>query len=1401
MSPKSSRDRIEQALDALSEHERLAIELLSALYLAVPRSTFINAMRALDIKDETGRRAYTLKSLDAFSQRLANTGLVRIESDGDHGCEPEAVELISRAAVAAGRFERVVEIARRLRPLERGWREEVRYRSFEEGLREARFCLHADDADGLDATLKRCANAFPESFFEVHPLVGICNQPFDIDWLMTKPRSIAMAALAAIVDHSMRRLEPCAAAWDALQTLCRAPSSEPHPEADRVLCDGLILRGDLDAAWSIACREAGPEGLMHQGWIRLLRGETTQAIADYEASLRRFRRGRGRSKSRFAHLAGAFYPVALIEQDEAPDRDPKLGKFLELPQSQTNSLDMVYTILNAFRDAINVSLASGDRQRPVPKKDLGTDGWAVYFTILTRHWAGRATSPADRKWYERFVHKAQSCELHLLAGEVAEIIARGASSKAELVELAEIAKQARQRSGARPLCEIYTAETPWQRALSALLRTVTPGDGGSEALTALNERFVWFIDRKYGGYDLEPRIQKRSASGKWTKGRPVALKRLYEERSSFDCLTDADTRVCMHIDTEQETSYYGRYASTCYVLDNALAFPALVGHPYLFWADDPTTSVELVAGAPELVVKRSAGRIKLSISPAIPATRGYLIEKETPTRLKMVRKTRVQGEIADVLGAKGLEVPREAESRVLDVIRALSPALSVQSDLGAELDDPDIEVVAADPRPCIHLRPHSAGLKADLCIKPMGPAGPAGRPGRGAKNMIALVEGTRRQTTRDLSDERARASQVISACSTLATSEDVNGEWYIEEPEMCLELLDELRALGDAATVVWPEGEKLRVTRTISTDQLRVRVRRNRDWFAISGQLQIDDDTLLEMGELLGLLESSEGRFVPLGEGQFLTLTLEFRRRLDELVTCSERTAQGARFRPIAALSIDDLLAEVGATKSDKAWRDLQTTIQRSLNFTPTVPTTVRAELRDYQRDGFRWLARLAEWGVGACLADDMGLGKTLQALAVMVARAANGPCLVVAPTSVMNTWLREAQRFAPTLRPVVLGSRGREATLEGLGPFDMLVCSYGLLQNEIDGLGQIPFEIVVLDEAQAIKNATTKRALAAFKLQGRFRMATTGTPIENHLGELWSLFRFLNPGLLGTYKAFTERFAVPIERDDDRTARQRLRKLVRPFLLRRTKDRVLEELPPRTNIVVDIELGPAERALYEAQRQRAITRLAQAATESAPGPRHLQILAEITRLRRLCCASALVFKDSPVPSAKLARFGELLDDLLSNQHKALVFSQFVDHLRLIRAHLEERGVPYQYLDGSTPAAARVQRVDAFQAGQGDVFLISLRAGGLGLNLTAADYVIHMDPWWNPAVEDQASDRAHRIGQTRPVTIYRLVAQNTIEEKIVELHHQKRDLADSLLEGADVTGKLSAEALLRLIDG
>ncbi len=605
--------------------------------------------------------------------------------------------------------------------------------------------------------------------------------------------------------------------------------------------------------------------------------------------------------------------------------------------------------------------------------------------------------------------------------------------------------------------------------------------------------------------------------------------------------------------------------------------------------------------------------------------------------------------------------------------------------------------------------------------------------------------------------------------------------------------MDALQGLGGAIVLEWPQGKAMRLLAKRGLEAMKLSVASQRDWFAVTGELTLDDGRVMDMARLIDLLSATPGRFVKIGEDEFLALSQELRKRLDAIRALQDK----GRIHPLAAGLLDEALDGL-EVQTDAAWEGRLERLREAQDLVPEIPGTLQAELRDYQVEGFRWLARLAHWGAGACLADDMGLGKTVQTLALLLTRAAEGPALVLAPTSVCANWVEEAGRFAPTLKARLFGPGDRAALLEGLGPFDLVICTYGLLWTEAEALSKVQWRTIVADEAQAFKNAQTKRSQAVMDLQGDFRLITTGTPIENHLGELWNLFRFINPGLLGSLEHFNHRFALPIEVRKDKAAGNQLKRLIRPFILRRLKSEVLAELPERTEITLHVELSEEERLFYEALRRSALERISQVGGQG-PGDVRFQVLAEIMRLRRACCNPKLVVLDSSIPSAKLQAFAEIVEELRENRHKALVFSQFVDHLALVREWLDGEKVPYQYLDGSTPVKRRQEAVAAFQAGRGDLFLISLKAGGAGLNLTAADYVIHLDPWWNPAVEDQASDRAHRIGQQRPVTIYRLVARNTIEDMILDLHRHKRDLADSLLEGAEMAARMGVEEMMALL--
>ena len=447
-------------------------------------------------------------------------------------------------------------------------------------------------------------------------------------------------------------------------------------------------------------------------------------------------------------------------------------------------------------------------------------------------------------------------------------------------------------------------------------------------------------------------------------------------------------------------------------------------------------------------------------------------------------------------------------------------------------------------------------------------------------------------------------------------------------------------------------------------------------------------------------------------------------------------------------------------------------------------PAGFVGQLRNYQCEGLSWMHFLRRLSFGGCLADDMGVGKTAQVLALLETRrelrAAGeliAPSLVVAPRSLIFNWKQEAVRFTPQLR--VLDHTGLARNASEFADYDMVLATYGTLRRDILRLKDTKFDYVVLDEAQAVKNADSESSKAVRLLQGRHRLALSGTPVQNHLGELWTLFEFLNPGMLGAASTF--KLAGGALRNADEETRRLLGGALRPFILRRTKEQVARELPLKTEQTMYCEMEPAQRKLYDELRQHYRDSLLKRIESEGLAKSKIQVLEALLRLRQAACHPGLLDpKHSGDTSAKLEALLEQLSAVLEEGHKALVFSQFTSLLKIVRERLDRLGISYEYLDGAT--RDRQERVEAFQNKENcRLFLVSLKAGGLGLNLTAAEYVYILDPWWNPAVEAQAVDRAHRIGQTRPVFAYRLITRDTVEEKVLELQKTKRDLAAAII--------------------
>ena len=689
------------------------------------------------------------------------------------------------------------------------------------------------------------------------------------------------------------------------------------------------------------------------------------------------------------------------------------------------------------------------------------------------------------------------------------------------------------------------------------------------------------------------------------------------------------------------------------------------------------------------------------------------------------------------------------------------------------------QTVTPTPRLCLRWprseRIHRRSLLGELTFLygevPVNPFQPSSARGLfDSANRIAI--------RRDDEAERARQAELTQAGFRLTP--------YTEDPRAPFEIAaDRLpRAIVTLAAAGWRIERDGQVIRPMGRYSLAVSS--GMDWFEVRGRIDFDGAT----AEMPALLEAArtQTRLVTLSDGSTGLLDEAILKRLAPLLSMGEVSDDAVRFTRTQASLLDALLAAEPDASCDETFQQARDALRGFTAIEPVdPPATFQGELRPYQRDGLGWLRFLQRFGFGGCLADDMGLGKTVQVLALLEdrrqRRAAGdgdiGPSLVVVPRSLVFNWKQEALRFTPHLRIIDHTGIQRVRNTAAFSGYDVALTTYGTLRADIAHFKDFVFDYIILDEAQAIKNVGAQTTKAARLLKGRHRLALSGTPVQNHLGELWSLFDVLNPGLLGTSAAF--RTVGVGSREADEASRALLARVLRPFILRRTKAQVARDLPERTEETIYCEMEKKQAADYRALKEYYRNTLLTLVKNRGMNRSKIQVLEALLRLRQAACHPALIDPDrGRESSAKLAVLMEQLDEVLDGGHKALVFSQFTSFLAIVRRRLESRGWRYEYLDGQT--TDRQAPVERFQNDPDSrLFLVSLKAGGLGLNLTAAEYVFLLDPWWNPAIEAQAVDRAHRIGQTRRVFAYRLIAKDTVEEKVLALQETKRKLADSII--------------------
>ncbi len=929
----------------------------------------------------------------------------------------------------------------------------------------------------------------------------------------------------------------------------------------------------------------------------------------------------------------------------------------------------------------------------------------------------------------------------------------------------------------------------WENLLDELLDYTASKvkKAGSSAAKAPKQRIIYGVNPKI--LAVVPYLQKSLKTGRFSEPKEISL-RVFEKMTSEKGMTPQDLEVASQISVTKAWSGVSRD------LRGKDVFRRLIGHPNVYDLRNMDIHCEILKGEFQVEAKKENSQfvVHTNIDDELKDLEDVpdcIVREKSLGQIEVIDISEEQKKLYFSFKKKRA-FPVAAQDKLTQLFERLSLRMPVMSELLNNSEQ--LEKIKASTKLTVRVVPEGDNwYTMRLVVRPIEDSPVTCEPGNGSEFLAVNLKGKPVQVVRNLKKEKEAFSQFESVVSSWEENRTGDFEWYLDTSD-CLKFLSTVRTLKDEVTVQWPEGAKFKVSYApISFSSLQFSINRMGTWFEVKGEVSLDGKTKLKMAELLRMVRESKGDFISLGDAEYVALTEGLKKQLLAL----DRTLSGKGSSQLSTFNagvLGDFEKQGAVLNADKEYRDLQERIAKAETVTAHVPAALQAQLRDYQVDGFEWMMRLASWGAGALLADDMGLGKTVQTIAVLLSRAKDGAQLVTVPASVLFNWQEELTRFAPSLKQIILNTQeDRTEALEKAGKNTVVISTYGVLTSEIEAIAKKTWVTAVYDEAHNIKNRDTKAFKAATSIKSDFRVLLTGTPLQNHLSEIWALFEVAVPGLLGSFNHFGERFVLPIERDKDREQQRLLKRIVSPFILRRTKADVLNELPEKTETTIKVELSQEERALYEQLREE--TKESLETGEINP----VQALAALMKLRRAACSPELVDAKLKLPSSKTQVFLSLVDELIDNHHRALVFSQFTSHLALIRRALEEKGIEYLYLDGAVSSAQRQKLVSAFEEGSMPLFLISLKAGGTGLNLTAADYVIHMDPWWNPAIEDQASDRTYRIGQDRPVTIYRLIASGTVEEKILKLHSTKKSLADALLEGSEMSSRLGREEIMELL--
>ena len=1210
----------------------------------------------------------------------------------------------------------------------------------------------------------------------------ILKEDENVNILSILPQRHAVLALENILQEALAEETLTDGLCSRVQDLARTWLNQPEPILDHAAACRFYRTGVLpervkerDSMWTCGIRAINS----------LIRGDQPEAMEEFQKAVIGLPDS---CDGAFPDpLLAWFHALCLIRNScRYPGK-----RSSSLISNLLNSREMRFSTTHSPTRILLAHFDSTDKNCQNSVKNELSGFLAKDRTPLGRHFAmmlARYFRLEDKACKELGLEGEELSEIAILHNEMAALFPVTTAERERLRDL----------FGGGSVIGTVPRKEPWALALSSLTEFVSSSQGNPVPTEQrIEKRIIYFVNEKWITAIVEQ--SRKAGTEEWSKGtllaRPIFL------RGGYDSMDMTDLKLSRALGNK-----------VIDIPDINIIVPIMAGTGRLFTGLHtrlPLTPVEIEEQAPFLNFTSKGGSIVASSN--VRRTQDKAIPPISVFRNNgkyfVIRANPVQRDII----AKVLEVgsfPAVALGEIRRIISSLEGILEVRSSLAGVAVIPTMRGSA---RLCLRIAPlpdELQGYRMEMSAAPYEEGKLRCVPGQGAEDVYDDTSGEARFIRRDLQAEFDNFVEFREYLEAEVTPEfDGQDACSLYANESLLKVLTWAYDHRDKCFVEWPEGRALRFRGDIRSTDVDITVKSDIRWFAVEGQVNVGEDKY-DLKELLMAMRASEVKgFVKLGDKDYVRMTKTLQRHLEALEDMLSIRAGRGKVVPVYRVGhLARVLGEEGGLRGtmDEDFKRLLNRMQEAYDSVPEPPTGLRATLRDYQKEGYVWMKRLDAWGAGACLADDMGLGKTVQSLAFLLSKAADGPSLVVAPKSVVPNWDLECARFAPGLRVTVLNEvSNREDCIAAAGPGDLILTTYGVLGTASGLLASKQWNVVCLDEAHQIKNRNTRVSAAAMDLHAGSRLILTGTPLQNHLGELWNLFQFINPGLLGEWTDFKYKY---MHGNLDEEHRDMLRDLVQPFILRRTKEEVLDELPEKIVYEQMVELSPEEMQIYEATRKYVEDHLSKKAggnrEKQADGQEHVKIefFAELTKLRLCACSASLAYDDWQRESSKTEALLGLIGQISAVEgNSVLVFSQFTSYLAQVKAALDRKGLRYLYLDGQTELDERRTLVEQFQNGDCPLFIASLKAGSLGLNLTAANYVIILDPWWNPAIENQAMDRAHRIGQRRTVTVIRLIAMHTIEEKILRLHETKQKLSDDMLDGTAYSGSLTMDDVLEMV--